>query len=102
MLVLGGVGIIYQPGLSPLDALAGVGTLRNVTFVEVPNGVITIFTYSGAVIAELGKEGIYLRGLRMVPGIDYNVLSQTQIQFLAAQIPQTGDDLRADLVEALF
>lgn len=102
MLVLGPTPIDYLPGLNPLDALAGLGNQMNVVPVEIPNGVITLFTCPGGQTYEPGKIGVYLRGLRMTPTVDYNEVGNNQIQFLGAQIPQTGDTLFFDFIEPLF
>lgn len=102
MLVLGATAINYQPGLSPMDALAGVAQVYNQTVSPAPNGFITLFTLDGGTTFVPGKVQVYLRTLRMVPGLDYNEVAPNQILFLAAQIPETGDNIRVDCIEPLI
>lgn len=103
MLVLGNAGINYIPGLNPLDALSGLGNQMNIIPVEVPNGIIVTFTMPGGQAYIPGKIAVYLRGLRMTRGVDYNEAGGfTQVQFLGLQVPQTGDGLFFDYVTSLF
>lgn len=103
MLVLGNTGVNYIPGLNPLDALAGLGNQLNIAPIEIPNGVILTFTLPGGEVYVAGKIAVYLRGLRMTSGVDYNEIGAgTQILFVAPQVPQTGDALFFDYTTSLL
>lgn len=61
---------------------------------EVPNGVITVFTLRYNYV--LGSCHVYLRGLRQTPtvGYDYIELGNRQIQFFTA--PETESNIVVD------
>lgn len=74
------------------------GTLGNLVVAETPSGSIngsnTIFTSS----LNFNVLWVYLNGIRMKVGSDYNVIAANQFQFTFA--PLTGFTLLIDYVEA--
>lgn len=84
-------------------AVAGVLTLSNMVFNEVPAGLInnsnTTFTLAFAPIA--GTERIYINGIRQKPGIgnDYTISGSTITFTTAPKTKGSGDKLLADYIK---
>ena len=86
---------IVTPG--PQGIQGPVGTLDSVVLAEVPMGDVNSSNTDFTTAAAFLKLWVYLNGLRMNPGSDYNVTGADSFTFTYA--PSTGDTLIVDYVE---
>lgn len=85
---------IISPG--PQGIQGPSGSLTGLVQAEVPTGLINSINTIYTTAAVFTSIWVYLNGLRMNPGSDYNITDTDEITFTYA--PTTGDTLIVDYI----
>ena len=90
--------VIEIVGTGPMGPQGPAGSLSELIQAEVPTGLINSSNMVYTTAADFSKLWVYLNGLRMNPGSDYNETDTDEITFTYA--PTTGDTLIVDYIPA--
>ncbi len=93
------IGISFSQGLRPAAHLAfsiGIGDLSTFVLAEVPGGAVDGINTAYTTLVNYQKLWVYLNGVRMKPGTDYDEDGGNDFHFLYP--PTTGDLLIVDYI----